>query len=166
MSPETPIWDIVDRCRVWESHADSDARRFSKPGPESALPVYTVDKPGYGRDDRMVAAVTTSPTPPDQLECLLRRLLLALVVPTPPTKQVPSALEQLLQRLLVGLRHRSLFHRRRLGLLTLRLCYKIYFPGYRPQLRGRSRVPYEGTGLRWCISHVAKRVMARPGVLI
>ena len=22
--PETPIRDIVDRCRVWESHADSD----------------------------------------------------------------------------------------------------------------------------------------------
>ena len=29
--PETPIWDIVDRCRVWESHADSDVRRISKP---------------------------------------------------------------------------------------------------------------------------------------
>ena len=24
---ETPIRDIVDRCRVWESHADTDARR-------------------------------------------------------------------------------------------------------------------------------------------
>ena len=36
--PETPIWDIVDRCWVWESHADSDVRRFSKPGPERALP--------------------------------------------------------------------------------------------------------------------------------
>ena len=24
VSPETPIRDIVDRCRVWESHADSD----------------------------------------------------------------------------------------------------------------------------------------------
>ena len=30
---ETPIWDIVDRCRVWESHADSDVRRVSKMGP-------------------------------------------------------------------------------------------------------------------------------------
>ena len=38
--PETPIRDIVDRCRVWESHADSDVRRVNKPGPEpeSVLP--------------------------------------------------------------------------------------------------------------------------------
>ena len=65
---------------MYGSHADSDARRPSKPGPERALMVYTVDDPGCGRDDRMVAAVTTSPTAPDQLETLLRRLL--------PTSQV------------------------------------------------------------------------------
>ena len=35
--PETPIRDIVDRCRVWESHADSDDRRFSKPGHDRTL---------------------------------------------------------------------------------------------------------------------------------
>ena len=32
--PETPIRDAVDRCRVWESHADPEIRRVSKPGPE------------------------------------------------------------------------------------------------------------------------------------
>ena len=32
VSPETPIWNIVDRCRVWESHTDLDVRRASKPG--------------------------------------------------------------------------------------------------------------------------------------
>ena len=78
------------------------SRRFSKPGPERAQPIYTVDDPGCGRDDRMVAAVTTSPTAPDQLETLLRRLLPTPVVPTLPPKQVPLASEQLLQRLLVG----------------------------------------------------------------
>ena len=102
VAPETPIWDIIDRCQVWESHADSDARKFSRPGPERALPVYTVDDPGCGRDDRMVAAITTSPTAPDQLEILLRWLLPIPVAPTPPPKPVPSAVEQLLQRLLVG----------------------------------------------------------------
>ena len=35
--PETPIWDIVDRCRVWESHADSEVRPVSKPGPDTVL---------------------------------------------------------------------------------------------------------------------------------
>ena len=84
VSPETPIQDVVDHCRVWESHADSDARRFSKPGPARALPIYTVDDPGHGRDDRMVEAITNSPTAPDQLETLLRRLLPTPVMPTPP----------------------------------------------------------------------------------
>ena len=29
--PETPIQDVVDRCRVWESQADPEIRRVSKP---------------------------------------------------------------------------------------------------------------------------------------
>ena len=46
---ETPIWDIVDRCRVWESHADSDNRRVGRPVPERVLPIYTVsDADGGG----------------------------------------------------------------------------------------------------------------------
>ena len=39
---ETPIRDIVDRCRVWESHADPDIRRVCKPGPEPIYPAYVV----------------------------------------------------------------------------------------------------------------------------
>ena len=42
--PETPIRDIVDRCRVWESHTDPGVRRIVKPMPERALPVYTMDE--------------------------------------------------------------------------------------------------------------------------
>ena len=30
--PETPIRDVVDRCRIWESHANPAVRRVSKPG--------------------------------------------------------------------------------------------------------------------------------------
>ena len=40
--PETPMHDIVDRCRVWESHADSDVRRASKPGPDQTFLTYMV----------------------------------------------------------------------------------------------------------------------------
>ena len=65
VAQETPTRDIVDRCRVWESHAATEARRFSKLGPERALPIYTVDEPGCGVDDRMVAAVTIQPAVPD-----------------------------------------------------------------------------------------------------
>ena len=32
--PETPIRDVVDRCRVWESHADPIVRRMTKPTPD------------------------------------------------------------------------------------------------------------------------------------
>ena len=83
VSPETPIRDIVDCCWVWESHADTEVRRFSKLSPERALPIYTVNEPGCGVDDCMVAAVTIPPAEPDPLETLLRRLL-----PTP--KPVPT----------------------------------------------------------------------------
>ena len=31
--PDTPLRDIVDRCRVWESHSDSSVRRANIPMP-------------------------------------------------------------------------------------------------------------------------------------
>ena len=49
--PETPIRDIVDRCRVWESHVDSDVRRISKPGTDRAFPTYVVSDSERGTDD-------------------------------------------------------------------------------------------------------------------
>ena len=88
VAPETPIRYIVDRCRVWESHADTEARRFSKRGPE----IYTVDEPGCGLDDHMVAVLTVPPAVPDQLEILLRRLLPNKVVPASPPKPEPTEL--------------------------------------------------------------------------
>ena len=102
VAPETPIRDIVDHCRVWESHADIEARRFNKLGTERALPIYTVDEPGRGLDDRMVAAVTIPLAVPDQLETLLRPLLPNKVVPASPPKPVPTEFESFLQRLLEG----------------------------------------------------------------
>ena len=40
--PETPIRDVVDRCRVWESHADPAVRLVSKPSPDPIYPAYVV----------------------------------------------------------------------------------------------------------------------------
>ena len=97
VSPETPIRDIVDRYRVRESHADSDTRRFSEPGPDRTLPIYTVDTLSEAMDYRVVAAVATTQPEPDQLVTLLRCLLSGLVVPPPPPEPVPSVLEQSLQ---------------------------------------------------------------------
>ena len=36
--PETPIRDIVDRCRIWESHADPTSRRLTKPNHDLIYP--------------------------------------------------------------------------------------------------------------------------------
>ena len=46
--PETPIRDIVDRCWVWESHANTDDWRVVKPTLERAQPVYAVSWPFGG----------------------------------------------------------------------------------------------------------------------
>ena len=87
VAPETPIWDIVDRCRAWESHADTKA-------------FYTVGEPGDGLYDRMVAVVTIPPAGRDQFETLLRQLLPNKVVPALPPKLTSTELLSLLQHLL------------------------------------------------------------------
>ena len=76
--PETSIRDVVDRCRIWESHADPEIRRISKPGPEPIYPAYAVGESDNGVDEVRVVAVTKPKSPPDQVEDLLRRLLASM----------------------------------------------------------------------------------------
>ena len=45
---ETPIRDIMDCCRVRETHADSVDKMGQRPRPEWALPLYMVDDVGGG----------------------------------------------------------------------------------------------------------------------
>ena len=93
MPPETPIRGVVDRCRVWESHADPATRQVSKPSPDPIYPAYVVNISETTR----VVAVTRPRSGPDQLEDLLRRLLMAVATPV-PIPEVPPV-EKLLQRL-------------------------------------------------------------------
>ena len=58
--PETPIRDVVDRCRVWESHADPAVRRVNKPSPDPIYPAYVVGDSDNISDTTQVAAVTRS----------------------------------------------------------------------------------------------------------
>ena len=70
VSPETPIRDVVDRCRVWESHADPAVRQIGKPNPDPTYPTYAV---GYADSDNKVikvAAVTGQRSGQNQLEDL------------------------------------------------------------------------------------------------
>ena len=71
--PETPIRDVVDRCRVWESHADPVVCRMSKPTPDPTYPTYAVGDTDREPPDRPPAVVNT-PVPPI-LEHMLRSFL-------------------------------------------------------------------------------------------
>ena len=66
--PETPIRDVVDRCRVWESRADPEVHRISKPSPDPICPAYVVGDSDNMGETRWVAAVTRPKPGPDQLE--------------------------------------------------------------------------------------------------
>ena len=66
--PATPIRDVVDRCCVWESHADSVVCRISRHSPDQIYPAYMVgDSEGISETKRVVA-VTRPKSSPDQLQ--------------------------------------------------------------------------------------------------
>ena len=87
----------MDRCRVWESHADPAVRRVSKPSPDPTYTAYVVGDADRTSETTRVAAVTGQRSGTNQLEDLLRRLLTTVESPA-PTLEVP-AVEKLLQRL-------------------------------------------------------------------
>ena len=87
--PETPIRDVVDRCRVWESHTNPAVRQVSKPSPDPIYPAYVVGDADKISETTWVAAVTGQKSGSDQLEDLLRRLLTAVDTPA-PAPEVPA----------------------------------------------------------------------------
>ena len=100
--PDTPLRDIVDRCRVWESHADPEVRRISKPMPEPAYPTYVVKQPDYETEPVCVVTVNKPNSPVDESEELLKKLLAVLTPTVPPPARAPdlSLLDKLVQLLL------------------------------------------------------------------
>ena len=121
VSPETPIRDVVDRCRVWESHADPAIRRISKPNPDPTYPAYAVGDADSDNEATRVAVVTGHRSGQNQLEDLLRwvpdveKLLQQLVRETQsrsptvvcPPVPVLTALEHMLRSFLDGQRQRQ-----------------------------------------------------------
>ena len=100
--PDTPLRDVVDRCRAWESHADPEVRRISKPMPEPAYPTYVVKQPDYETEPVCVVTVNKPNSPVDQNEELLKKLLAVLTPTAPPPARAPdlSPLDKLVQLLL------------------------------------------------------------------
>ena len=88
--PDTPLRDIVDRCRVWESHGTTETRRVSKPMPEPVYPTYVVEQTDYESEPVCVVSVNKQNSQVDQTEELLKKLLEALTPAAPPPVKTPD----------------------------------------------------------------------------
>ena len=95
---------MVDRCRVWESHADPEIRQINKPNPDPMYPAYVVGDSDNIGETIQVATVSRPKSGPDQVEDMLTRLL-AVQVPA-PVPEVPTV-EKLLQRLVAETQSRQ-----------------------------------------------------------
>ena len=91
--------DIVDRCRVWESHADLEDQGGWYPSPRWSLPIYMINDGGNAGHDLPGAADDITPAAQELLESLLQHLLPTTVVSPPKVTPIPSELELLIQRL-------------------------------------------------------------------
>ena len=91
LGPDTPMADIVDCCRVWESHRDVKTETRMRAGRRPARVVCQVSA-----DERMPPALPETET----LEDIIRRLLPTPAVPTPQLDPIPSDRDLLIQRLL------------------------------------------------------------------
>ena len=89
--PDTPLRDIVDRCRVWESHGTTDIRRVSKPVSDPVYPAYKVEQPEYEDEPVCLVSVNKQSNPTDQTEELLRKLVEALTPVEPITTPVKAS---------------------------------------------------------------------------
>ena len=92
--PDTPLRDIVDLCRVWESHGTTEIRRVSKPLPDPVYPTYVVEQPDYDSEPVCMVSVNKQNSQVDETDELLRKLLEALtpVKPINPPARTPDSI--------------------------------------------------------------------------
>ena len=88
--PNTPLRDIVNRCRVWESHSDSSGQRVSKPTPEPAYPAYVVKKSERDPDPVRTVTVNKPERSVDDSKELLRKLVEILTPVATATARAPE----------------------------------------------------------------------------
>ena len=154
-----PIRDVVDRCRGWESHADPEIRRISKPSPDPIYPVYVIgDSDNIGETIR-VAAVTRPKSGPDQLMDILKRLLACMATPVPVPAPVPQVLtvEKLLQHLVAETQSRQ---SRQESPAAGRQSTRAHGIGKVVQILSGQQTSAETnhTGLKWCCMCFMRKV--------
>ena len=96
--PETPIRDVVDRCHVWESHADPAISRTRKPTTDPMYPTFTVGETDSNNEITKVAAVTEPKSDQHKLMEVIRHTLANTELPN-PKPEIPDILERLQQLL-------------------------------------------------------------------
>ena len=102
LPPDTPLRDIVDRCRVWESHSDSSGRRVNKPMPEPVYPAYVVKKSEHDPYPVRTVIVNKPERSVDDSNELLRKLVEILMPVATSTARAPepSVRDKLVQLLM------------------------------------------------------------------
>ena len=99
LPPDTPLRDIVDRCRVWESHSDLSGRNVSKP--ELTYPAYVVKTSEKHPEPVRAVTVNKQERSVDDTNELLRKLVEMLTPGATSTARTPepSVLDKLVQLL-------------------------------------------------------------------
>ena len=94
---------------MWESHAEPEVRRVSKPMPEPAYPAYVVNESEYEIEPVRVVTVNKPNSSVDQMEELLKRLLAGLTPAVPTLAKAPetSPMDKLVQLLLLETQKRK-----------------------------------------------------------
>ena len=141
--------DVVDRCRVWESHADLEIRRMWSVS-------RTMESMGV-----QVATVNQPKSPLDQVEDLLRRLLTSMAPPVPvPVPEVPMV-KKLLQRLVAENQRRPPAPVIRDEPGGLEKLLRSFLSGQQTSgQQARQRPDRRGwNDFLYCIFHVERRVM-------
>ena len=96
VGPDTPISDIVDRCRVWESHDESGSEPIARHEPTGPRGVFQVTQQVSDEHNE----TSTEPDPaPSEYEILAQRLCEMAQQPVPGNSDTID-IEQLLKQLL------------------------------------------------------------------
>ena len=99
LPPDTPLRDIVDRCRVWESHSDLSARNVNQP--KLTYPAYVV-KPSEKEPETVRAITVNKPERSVEDTNELLRKLVDMLTPganTTTKAPEPSTLDKLVHLL-------------------------------------------------------------------
>ena len=151
VSPEMPMRDIVDQCRVWESHADLEDQGGWYPSPRRPLPVYMINGGGKAGDDLPGVADDITSAAQELLESLLQHLLPTPVVSPPKVTPIPSELEFLIQRLIGNDRPVQPAPMGRSNFTDMEVLIQNLLPVRCLRWSGHPGGPDAGTGRLWCV---------------